>query len=88
LHPADVDKLMVQLEALVDAGNTVIVAEHEMRVAAEADWIIDLGPGPGDQGGRVVVAATPHEVAAHPSSRTATYLAPLLAAPPLQTHRS
>jgi len=81
LHPADVDKLMVQLEALVDAGNTVIVAEHEMRVAAQADWIIDLGPGPGDQGGKIVVAGTPHQVAAHPTSRTATYLAPLLAAP-------
>jgi excinuclease ABC subunit A len=80
LHPADVDKLMVQLEALVDAGNTVIVAEHEMRVAAAADWIIDLGPGPGDQGGKIVVAGTPQTVAAHSTSKTATYLAPLLAA--------
>jgi excinuclease ABC subunit A len=79
LHPADVDKLMIQLEALVEAGNTVIVAEHEMRVAAAADWIIDLGPGPGDQGGKIVVAGTPHTVAHHPSSKTAIYLAPLLA---------
>ena len=51
LHPADVDKLMTQLNALVDAGNTVIVAEHEMRVAAGADWLIDMGPGAGDLGG-------------------------------------
>ena len=79
LHPADVDKLMIQVEALVDAGNTVIVAEHEMRVAAAADWIIDLGPGAGDAGGRIVVAGTPQTVAAHPMGKTATYLAPLLA---------
>jgi excinuclease ABC subunit A len=79
LHPADVDKLMIQLEALVDAGNTVIVAEHEMRVAAAADWIVDLGPGAGDEGGRVVVAGTPQTVAAHAGSKTAAYLAPLLA---------
>jgi len=80
LHPADVDKLMIQLEALVDAGNTVIVAEHEMRVAAAADWIIDLGPGAGDEGGRIVVAGTPQTVAAHADSKTAGYLASLLPA--------
>jgi excinuclease ABC subunit A len=78
LHPADVDRLMVQLEALVEAGNTVIVAEHEMRVAAAADWIIDLGPGAGDGGGKIVVAGTPRTVAAHAGSKTAAYLAPLL----------
>jgi excinuclease ABC subunit A len=80
LHPADVDRLLVQLEALVDAGNTVIVAEHEMRVAAIADWIIDLGPGAGDEGGKIVVAGTPQTVASHSGSKTAAYLAPLLAA--------
>ena len=79
LHPADVDKLMIQLEALVDAGNTVVVAEHEMRVAAAADWIIDLGPGAGDAGGRIVVAGTPQTVAGDPAGKTAIYLAPLLA---------
>jgi excinuclease ABC subunit A len=78
LHPADVDRLMIQLEALVDAGNTVIVAEHEMRVAAAADWIIDLGPGAGDAGGTIVAAGTPQTIAAHGTSRTAAYLAPLL----------
>jgi excinuclease ABC subunit A len=69
---------MIQLEALVDAGNTVIVAEHEMRVAAVADWIIDLGPGAGDEGGTIVVAGAPRIVAAHADSKTAAYLAPLL----------
>jgi excinuclease ABC subunit A len=78
LHPADVDRLMAQLQGLVDAGNTVIVAEHEMRVAAMADWIIDLGPGAGDAGGRIVAAGTPREVAANPVSKTGAYLEPLL----------
>ena len=64
---------------LLKRGNTVIVAEHEMRVAAAADWIIDLGPGAGDEGGRIVVAGTPQTVAAHAGSKTAAYLAPLLA---------
>ena len=59
LHPADVDQLMRQLQVLVDAGNTVVVAEHDMRVAAQADWIIDLGPEAGDAGGTVVAAGTP-----------------------------
>lgn len=81
LHPADVDKLMLQLEALVDAGHSVIVAEHEMRVAAAADWIIDLGPGAGDGGGRLVATGTPDTVMAHSTSKTAPYLAALLAPP-------
>jgi excinuclease ABC subunit A len=75
LHPADVDKLMTQLNALVDAGNTVIVAEHEMRVAAGADWLIDMGPGAGDLGGSVVAAGPPAVVAAANRGRTAAYLA-------------
>ena len=48
LHPADVDRLVTQLDALVDAGNTVIVVEHDMRVAAGSDWVIDVGPGAGE----------------------------------------
>ena len=56
LHPADVDKLMAQLHGLVDAGNTVVVVEHEMRVVAASDWVIDIGPGAGDEGGRIVRA--------------------------------
>jgi excinuclease ABC subunit A len=78
LHAADVDKLMVQLDALVAAGNTVIVVEHDMRVVAASDWVMDIGPGAGDEGGQVVAARTPEEVANAAASRTAPYLAPLL----------
>ncbi|MFJ4753064.1 ATP-binding cassette domain-containing protein [Streptomyces sp. NPDC088763] len=75
LHPADVEVLMRQLHGLVDAGNTVVVVEHDMSVVAGADWVIDLGPGGGDAGGRVVAAGTPAEVAATADSATAPYLA-------------
>jgi len=74
LHPADVERLMAQLERLVDAGNTVIVVEHDMRVIAASDWIIDMGPGAGDEGGRVVVAGTPEVVAKCKESCTARFL--------------
>jgi excinuclease ABC subunit A len=74
LHPADVERLMAQLERLVDAGNTVIVVEHDMRVIAASDWIIDMGPGAGDEGGRVVVAGTPGVVAKCKESCTARFL--------------
>ncbi|MEV8453236.1 excinuclease ABC subunit UvrA [Streptomyces sp. NPDC052095] len=75
LHPADVEVLMRQLHGLVDAGDTVVVVEHDMAVVAGSDWVIDLGPGGGDRGGRIVAAGTPAEVAAAPGSRTAPYLA-------------
>lgn len=75
LHPADVDVLMRQLHGLVDAGHTVIVVEHDMSVVARADWVIDLGPGGGDAGGRIVAAGPPAEVARSAESRTAPYLA-------------
>ncbi|MFF5968875.1 ATP-binding cassette domain-containing protein [Streptomyces collinus] len=75
LHPADVDVLMRQLHGLVDAGHTVVVVEHDMSVVARADWVIDLGPGGGDAGGRIVAAGPPRDVARSPESRTAPYLA-------------
>ncbi|MCX5394647.1 excinuclease ABC subunit UvrA [Streptomyces sp. NBC_00094] len=75
LHPADVEVLMRQLHGLVDAGHSVIVVEHDMDVVATADWVVDLGPGGGDEGGLVVAAGPPAEVAASPASRTAPYLA-------------
>ncbi len=78
LHPADVDKLMSQLDRLVESGNTVIVVEHEMRVVAASDWVIDIGPGAGDEGGRIVTSGPPAEVAKAGVSRTAPYLARFL----------
>jgi excinuclease ABC subunit A len=78
LHPSDVDKLMAQLEGLVDSGNTVILVEHEMRVVAASDWVIDLGPGAGDEGGRIVASGPPAEVAQASKSKTAPYLARFL----------
>jgi excinuclease ABC subunit A len=59
LHPTDVDLLMGQLARLVDAGNTVIVVEHDRHVIARSDWVIDVGPGAGEDGGRIVYAGPP-----------------------------
>ncbi|MES9559509.1 MULTISPECIES: excinuclease ABC subunit UvrA [unclassified Streptomyces] len=81
LHPADVEVLMRQLHGLVDAGSTVVVVEHDMAVVAGADWVIDLGPGGGDRGGRIMAAGTPAEVARATGSRTAPYLAAALRRP-------
>ncbi|CAM5285096.1 excinuclease ABC subunit UvrA [Streptomyces tanashiensis] len=75
LHPADVEVLMRQLHGLVDAGHSVVVVEHDMDVVATADWVVDLGPGGGDEGGRVVAAGPPDRVARAAESRTAPYLA-------------
>ncbi|MFB7611015.1 ATP-binding cassette domain-containing protein [Streptomyces gardneri] len=74
LHPADVEVLMRQLHGLVDAGHSVIVVEHDMDVVATADWVLDLGPGGGDEGGRIVAAGPPDRVARAAESRTAPYL--------------
>ncbi|WLH04483.1 excinuclease ABC subunit UvrA [Pseudomonas lurida] len=75
LHPRDVDRLLSQLNHLVDAGHTVVVVEHEMRVVAQSDWVIDIGPGAGDLGGKVVASGTPQKVAKSKTSRTAPFLA-------------
>ncbi len=74
LHAADVEKLMSLLHALVEAGNTVIVVEHDMDVVSRADYIIDLGPGAGNEGGKVVAAGAPSEILKSKVSRTAPYL--------------
>jgi excinuclease ABC subunit A len=75
LHPADVERLVVQLDRLVEAGNTVIVVEHTMRVVAACDWVIDIGPEAGEAGGKIVAAGPPRQVARAKGSRTAPYLA-------------
>lgn len=74
LHPSDIDRLFGQIQTLVDQGNTVVVAEHDMRVAAASDWVIDMGPEAGENGGRVVVAGPPDTVSKCGASKTAPFL--------------
>ncbi|WP_166423662.1 excinuclease ABC subunit UvrA [Paraglaciecola sp. 20A4] len=74
LHPADVTMLMAQLNGLVEVGNTVIMVEHDMQVANNSDWVIDVGPGAGDKGGNIVAQGTPIKVARSKTSRTAPFL--------------
>lgn len=78
LHAADVDKLLAQLHGLVDAGSSVLVVEHDLRVIAGSDWVIDMGPGAGDDGGRIVAAGRPEDVASAEGSVTGPYLRPVL----------
>jgi excinuclease ABC subunit A len=75
LHPSDVERLMLQLNRLVDAGNTVILIEHDMHVIAASDWVIDIGPGAGEDGGKVVAEGIPSAILKVRESKTATYLA-------------
>lgn len=74
LHPSDVSMLMSQLNKLVDAGNTVIMVEHDMQVARNSDWVIDVGPGAGEEGGLIVAQGKPIDVAQSKISRTAPFL--------------
>jgi excinuclease ABC subunit A len=75
LHPADVERLARQLGRLVEAGHTVITVEHDMQLVVGSDWVIDIGPGAGDEGGRIAAQGRPREVARAQGSRTAPYLA-------------
>jgi excinuclease ABC subunit A len=79
LHPADVERLVKQLDGLVEAGNTVIVVEHDMHVVSVSDYVMDIGPGAGDEGGRLVACGAPAKVAKVKGSRTAPYLARYMA---------
>jgi excinuclease ABC subunit A len=81
LHFDDTKKLLAVLHTLADRGNTVVVIEHHLDVVKTADHVIDLGPEGGDEGGRVVAAGTPEQVARIPSSYTGQYLAPMLGLP-------
>lgn len=85
LHPTDVERLLGQLQALVDAGNSVVLVDHDMKLAAASDWVIDIGPGAGDEGGRIVAAGPPAKVASSKASRTAPYLRRALGEKPIAT---
>jgi excinuclease ABC subunit A len=75
LHPSDVEKLMLQLDNLVAQGNTVIVVEHDLHVISSSDWVLEIGPGAGEKGGKVVCSGIPAEFAKAKNSQTAPYLA-------------
>ncbi len=81
LHFADVQRLLGVLDRLVDAGNTVVVIEHNLDVIKTADWILDLGPEGGDGGGELVAAGTPEQVARVTGSYTGQFLAEILGPP-------
>ncbi len=83
LHFADVEKLLQVLHRLVDAGNTVMVIEHNLDVIKTADWIIDLGPEGGDRGGQIIAEGTPEQIARARQSATGEYLARVLRGEPL-----
>ena len=74
LHPLDVQTLLGVFQALVDNGATVLVIEHDLDVIRNADYIIDMGPGGGEEGGRVVACGTPEQIAANEESVTGKYL--------------
>jgi len=74
LHMSDVERLIGLMNRLVDNGSTVIVIEHNLDVMGQADWIVDMGPGAGQEGGRVVFEGYPEELIRHPSSLTGYYL--------------
>ena len=74
LHPLDVQVLLGVFQALLDHGATVIVIEHDLDVIRSADYVIDMGPGGGDAGGRIVAAGTPEEIRQDPDSITGRYL--------------
>jgi excinuclease ABC subunit A len=78
LHFADVEKLLVVLQRLADAGHTLVVIEHNLDVVKCADWLIDLGPEGGERGGTIIAAGTPEQVAATAASYTGRYLKPIL----------
>ncbi|MBR2789329.1 MAG: hypothetical protein IKD70_01750, partial [Eggerthellaceae bacterium] len=74
LHPLDVRTLLEVFESLIRQGATVVVIEHDLDVIRNADWVIDLGPGGGEEGGRVVASGTPADIAACPESVTGRFI--------------
>jgi excinuclease ABC subunit A len=81
LHFDDIRKLMIVLDRLVAGGNTLVVIEHNLDVIKTADWVVDIGPEGGDEGGRVIATGTPEDVARVSESYTGQFLIPLLPQP-------
>jgi excinuclease UvrABC ATPase subunit len=75
LHPSDIEKLMTTFHQLADRGNTVIIVEHNLDVISQADWVIDIGPGGGSDGGRIVFEGLVSDLIKHPDSKTGHHLA-------------
>ena len=88
LHFADIQRLLEVLQRLVEAGNSVVVIEHNLDVIKVSDWLIDLGPEGGDEGGRVIARGTPEDIAAEPRSHTGQFLAALLPVKAKRTRRA
>ncbi len=88
LHLADLQQLLWLLDRLVDSGKSVIVIEHHQSVMAHADWLIDLGPGAGRNGGRVVFEGTPAQLVARPSTLTGEHLAAYVGGPSVKARGS
>ena len=78
LHPKDVGKLVEVFQRLMDGGATIVVIEHDLDLIANADYIIDMGPGGGDAGGRIVASGTPEHVSEDPASITGRYISQFL----------
>ncbi len=85
LHFHDIKLLLAVLQRLRDAGNTILVIEHNLDVIKTADWVVDLGPEGGDGGGRIIAAGTPEQIAASAASFTGRALAPVLTKPNVRT---
>ena len=79
LHFHDVNKLLEVLQGLVNKGNTMVIIEHNLEVIKSADWVIDLGPEGGDNGGKIIAQGTPEQIIKSEKSFTAEFLKPLLA---------
>jgi excinuclease ABC subunit A len=88
LHKDDIKRLLQILDRLVEAGNTVVVIEHNLDVVKTADYIIDLGPEGGDLGGYLITSGTPEEIAAHPTSYTGQYLKQVLQKPAVSSRQA
>jgi excinuclease ABC subunit A len=78
LHSEDIRRLLAVLQRLVDQGNSMVIIEHNLDIVKASDWVVDIGPGGGNKGGKLVIAGRPEEVAVCKESRTGQYLKPLL----------